>query len=163
MFVYNNVVHDSRVLKSAATLAAAGWRVTVIGRQHPIDPPAAPEEERDGFRIVRVPLPPEIQDFLASVRRPWRVRHRVLPTVRRAIAQPPVGWLRLAGMAGGALLAAPWTAYRLADTYALGDRGPTLGRGGAADWWLHGGTGCGAGHAVRPSGRRGRISGTVTT
>jgi glycosyltransferase involved in cell wall biosynthesis len=67
MFVYNDVRTDARVLREAATLAATGRRVTIVGR--PTDPAATAvdrEVRPDGVEILRVPLP-------SAWRRPWRV------------------------------------------------------------------------------------------
>lgn len=51
--VTNNAVGDSRVLKSAETLAAAGYRVTLLAGLIGKVPPS---EEMSGFRIHRVPI-----------------------------------------------------------------------------------------------------------
>ena len=56
MFVYNDVTRDSRVLREAATLVAAGHHVTIIGRHGP-DEREITRHERDGFDIVLVPIP----------------------------------------------------------------------------------------------------------
>lgn len=57
MFVRNDVLVDARVLKEAATLRDAGHDVTIFGIPRPGAPRAVEREERDGFSIVRVPLP----------------------------------------------------------------------------------------------------------
>ncbi len=66
MFVFGDVSHDSRVLREAGSLAAAGHSVTVIAR--PADPlaRAGRREQRAGFEIVEVAVP-------GGWRRPWRV------------------------------------------------------------------------------------------
>lgn len=53
MIVDNDVIHDARVRKEAASLAAHGWRVVLVGisRSGPV-PPAS--EVRDGYTIERV-------------------------------------------------------------------------------------------------------------
>lgn len=51
--VTNNAVGDSRVLKSAETLAAAGYRVTLLAGLIGSVPES---EELNGFRILRVPI-----------------------------------------------------------------------------------------------------------
>jgi len=51
MFVYNNMTHDSRVMKEAKTLAQAGHDVRVIAV---LDKVTKPYQEMDGFRIIRV-------------------------------------------------------------------------------------------------------------
>lgn len=57
MFVFNDCTTDARVLREAASLVAAGHRVTVMAR--PRDPLSLQGERefRDGFEIVRVPSP----------------------------------------------------------------------------------------------------------
>ncbi len=53
MFVLNNCVHDSRVLKEAKTLAHNGHEVTIVAT---LDPSCSLSEYRDGFKIIRVDL-----------------------------------------------------------------------------------------------------------
>lgn len=55
MFVYNNCKYDARVLKEAKTLASLGYDVSVIAL---LDNITTPYEERDGFKIIRVPKNP---------------------------------------------------------------------------------------------------------
>ena len=57
MFVRNDVLVDARVLKEAGSLTAAGHDVTIVGISRPGMSAAVEREERDGFAIVRVPLP----------------------------------------------------------------------------------------------------------
>ena len=66
MFVYGDVTHDSRVLREAGSLAAAGHDVTVLARPADVTGRHGSREMRDGFAIVRFPVPDEW-------RRPWRV------------------------------------------------------------------------------------------
>ncbi|NWG18321.1 MAG: glycosyltransferase, partial [Chloroflexi bacterium] len=53
MFVHNDVSGDGRVLKEAACLAAAGWRVAVVGVSLG-GAPRQTEESVSGFTIFRV-------------------------------------------------------------------------------------------------------------
>ena len=55
MLVRNPCVDDARVRREAATLAAAGWDVTVVATRAAGLPDV---ENRDGYRIVRVPVAP---------------------------------------------------------------------------------------------------------
>jgi glycosyltransferase involved in cell wall biosynthesis len=57
MFVRNDVLVDARVLKEAGSLRDAGHDVTIIGISRPGAAREIEREERDGFAIVRVPLP----------------------------------------------------------------------------------------------------------
>lgn len=54
MFVYNNFLHDTRVLKEARTLVANGYDVTVIAM---LDNASMPIEVQCGIRIIRVKNP----------------------------------------------------------------------------------------------------------
>lgn len=77
MFVRNDVTVDARVLKEAATLNDAGHDVTIIGSARPDTSKRIEREDREGFSIVRVPLP--------NWRRWWRwlrAPSRFLSTIR---------------------------------------------------------------------------------
>ncbi len=73
MYVLNDVTHDSRVLREAGTLAAAGHEVTIMatpvaeGRDasHPDPPP--------GVRILRVAVPRGTPWWVTALRAPWRL------------------------------------------------------------------------------------------
>lgn len=83
MFVRNDVMVDARVLKEAATLRDAGYRVTIIGTTRPDTPHRIEREERDGFSVIRVPLP--------RWRRWWRwfrAPSRLWSMLRRGRAAP---------------------------------------------------------------------------
>lgn len=79
MFVRNDVLVDARVLKEAGSLAGVGHDVTIIGIPRPGAEPIVEREQRDGFAIVRVPIPRWTR-WWRWVRAPWRawsrVRHR---------------------------------------------------------------------------------------
>jgi glycosyltransferase involved in cell wall biosynthesis len=91
MFVYNNVSRDSRVLREAAALAEAGHRVTIVGR--PLDPDDVETrtEERDGFRIIRVPVPHGWRIWQRRFRRPWRTFKWIRWRMSTALRQGPRG------------------------------------------------------------------------
>jgi glycosyltransferase involved in cell wall biosynthesis len=112
MFVYNDVTRDSRVLREAATLVAAGHRVTIIGRHGP-DEREITRHERDGFDIVLVPIPHKWRTWVYRYRRPWRmyglVRRRFLHHLRRG----PNGWVRSIAFLGVAILVAVASLVRL--------------------------------------------------
>ena len=57
MFVRNDMTVDARILKEAASLRDAGHTVTIMGISRPGTPREIEREPRDGFEIVRVPLP----------------------------------------------------------------------------------------------------------
>jgi glycosyltransferase involved in cell wall biosynthesis len=82
MFVLNDVRRDARVLREAATLAAAGHEVTIVGRPSDTTDVAPDRERRGDVTIVRVPVP-------------GRLRRRLLAAggsrVARATAPSPPG------------------------------------------------------------------------
>jgi glycosyltransferase involved in cell wall biosynthesis len=86
MFVYGDVSHDSRVLREAGTLAAAGHAVTVIARPVEIGATVGDREQRDGFEILRVPVP-------GGWRRPWRVLGAPVRLALRLLDRLPLGRL----------------------------------------------------------------------
>jgi len=133
MFVFNDMAHDARVRKEAMSLAAAGYAVTLIGRQREREPLPA-REQVNGFTLLRIPVPRTGRALLAGARRPWRLRRRLLGSFRAALGRPPRGWLKAVGMVVASPAVATWAAYRAADVYLLGDRAPSPGRGGPIDW-----------------------------
>jgi glycosyltransferase involved in cell wall biosynthesis len=75
MFVYNDCRNDARVLREAATLVDAGYDVTIMAR--PTNPASkeVEREERDGFEIVRIPIPRHASNRLWTwIRAPWRTK-----------------------------------------------------------------------------------------
>lgn len=127
MYVLNDVRHDARVLREAATLVAAGHKVTIVGRTRGAE--AEADEERDGVRITRLPLVVRRPLWFSLVARPWAV----WPLVAADLAGPrrrPARGLLLA-LAG--LVALPWTVVRGAWHAATG-----AGKGVfdyAGTWW----------------------------
>ena len=96
MFVYNDCRTDARVLREAASLVAAGHQVTIMAR--PTDPVAADgdREERDGFEIIRVPVPHRWRLYWTWLRHPWRTKgwiaRWVACRVKRAIRHSGAAW-----------------------------------------------------------------------
>lgn len=114
-FVLNDARTDSRVLREAATFAAAGHDVTLVART--ADPYAAgPERERrDGFTIVRVPVADGPLRWILLARRPRALVAAAVHVVRHrpvrfgagalvALAALPVALLVLAASAVGLLV-----------------------------------------------------------
>ena len=75
MFVINSVTVDGRVIKEAASLAAAGHDVTVVGMWDADEQPR--RDTYEGFTILRVRRDPVRRDIHAKGRRP-RLFARVL-------------------------------------------------------------------------------------
>ena len=106
-FVLNDASHDSRVLREAATLTAAGHPVTIVART--VDPYAASPERTttaDGVPLVRVPVADGWLRWVLLARRPAR-----LPAALAGAARRDPG--RFAGGALIALLLAVPTAIAL--------------------------------------------------
>ena len=103
MFVYNDVSHDSRVLREAGSLAAAGHQVTVIGRPRSTDERAITREERDGFTILLVPMPHVWRTWLYRFRKPWRMRGWIGRRFLLALRRGPRGWPKAVALVGVAI------------------------------------------------------------
>ena len=112
MFVYNDVTRDSRVLREAATLVAAGHRVTIMGRHGP-DEREITRHERDGFDIVLVPIPHRWRTWVYRYRRPWRMYGLVRRRFFHHLMRGPAGWIRAVAFLGVAILVAIASLVRL--------------------------------------------------
>jgi glycosyltransferase involved in cell wall biosynthesis len=123
MFVLNQVKHDRRVLREAASLVEAGCQVTIFGVTGSDSSVVDDEQHPSGFRIVRVPVP--ARSRLWSSRRAdfvdaWDGARDGRWTARRL---------------GGAAAATPWWLAKsvvAAASYAM-----HLGTGGNATFLLN--------------------------
>jgi glycosyltransferase involved in cell wall biosynthesis len=117
MFVYNDVSRDSRVLKEAGSLAAAGHEVRVVGRWNGPVSGVPIREQVAGFEIVRVPGPDLSQSLAGMIftapRSPilaaGRFRRRLVGHLRDA----PGGWPKAAGLLVLGVALAPFVALGL--------------------------------------------------
>lgn len=108
MFVLNDCRTDARVLREAGSLSTAGHAVTIIAR--PTDPndQRVERERRDGFEIVRVPIPAFWRRLARLVLNPWASRRAVKEWTLGRAGRPPMGWLQLLAAAVLVLVAAPF-------------------------------------------------------
>jgi glycosyltransferase involved in cell wall biosynthesis len=88
MFVYNRCTTDARVLKEARTLSSAGHRVRIVAV---LDPTTAAEEEREGFRIVRIDRNPPHYRLLRGTRIARRLLRRPVAALQPALGRPGRG------------------------------------------------------------------------
>ena len=108
MFVANNMVSDRRVIREAATVAAAGYDVTVHAIAQRREKLPATERHPDGFTIVRhrlgliPPVLPIHPRLLALLLHPFWCALAVAVAVARKVRLP---------LAGAALLAIRWTSW----------------------------------------------------
>ena len=113
MYVLNDATLDSRVRREAATIAADGWRVTLVA----MTGTALPEREIvDGFEIVRVEVPGGWRRHWLSVVKPGVARSKALATAGRSLRSGPRGVgpaLRSLGAAIG------WLGFGLVRRIAL--------------------------------------------
>jgi len=137
MYVYNDVRTDARVLREASALAAAGHLVTVVAR---LDDPRTPSHERrDGFDIVRVPVPAGFHLVWTFLRYPWRARQVALARLAAGRRRGAAGWPDLAvGIVIG-LLTIAWSIVRAPFFWAGGAilrlrRQPPTPGGDLLDW-----------------------------
>jgi glycosyltransferase involved in cell wall biosynthesis len=93
MFVYNDCRNDARVLREAATLVDAGYDVTIMARPTTTAIKEIEREQRDGFEIVRMPIPKRTSTRTWTwLRSTWRAKgwifRWVVFRVKRAILRP---------------------------------------------------------------------------
>jgi len=106
-FVLNDARHDSRVLREAATLTAAGHPVTIVART--IDPYAAAAERTataDGVPLIRVPVAGGWLRWALLARRPTRLPAAIVEAARRDPVRFAAGALIAVILAVPALVAA---------------------------------------------------------
>lgn len=134
MFVYNDVTRDSRVLREAATLVAAGHRVTIMGRHGP-DEREITHHERVGFDIVLVPIPHKWRTWVFRYRRPWRMYGLVRRRFLHHLMHGPAGWVRSVAFLGVAILVAVASLVRLPFMAVSGGLHPTK-HDSTIDWLI---------------------------
>ena len=133
MFVFNDCRTDARVLREAGSLTAAGHQVSIIAR--PTDPVAThgDREERDGFEIIRVPVPHRWRFYWTWLRYPWRMRRWWVGRLNRAVRGLPAGIIEIAGLFAAAVVTLPWAVIRF-PFYARARRRPARSGGSNLDW-----------------------------
>ena len=138
MYVANDASRDSRVLREADALAAAGHDVIIVARAGAGIPLPAEEQRPTGVRLVRIPRDHDSIARWRNVQRrigyPWRARANLTRAWLGDLQAGPEGWLRAGAKLLATLAALPWIAYRLAGYVLLGDRLPAAGRGGQVDY-----------------------------
>ena len=125
MFVYNDVSRDSRVLREAASLAAAGHTVTVIGRPHSPEERQITRQQRDGFEIALVPMPHAWRRWWYRFRKPWHMRGLITRRFTYWIGRGPAGWVRAIAYVGVAIGVAVLSVIRLPFIAISGGLGQT--------------------------------------
>lgn len=133
MFVRNDATRDSRVLREAGTLTAAGHAVTIVASM-PAAGGVPRTESRDGFDIVRVDSPSDWRLVWAWLRYPWRMRGRAVGALKTAVRRGPSGIPLALAVLAGAILSIPLTIVRLPIFALRGDRGQERG---VLDWLLN--------------------------
>jgi glycosyltransferase involved in cell wall biosynthesis len=113
MFVYNDVSRDSRVLREAASLAAAGLDVTVVGRPRSPDERQITRARRDGFEIALVPMPHEWRRWWYRFRKPWHMRGLITRRFIHHLGRGPAGWVRAIAYVGVAIFTVVLSIIRL--------------------------------------------------
>ncbi len=136
MFVLNDCRTDTRVLREAATLVVAGHEVTIMARPSGVSATTGEREDRDGFAIIRVPIPQGWRRRWLFLRAPWRFRDAARQWIATQLHDAPTGWVRLAVTGLAAIVLAPVLLAAAAAIFAL-RRVPGLGAaGGGLDWLI---------------------------
>ncbi|HEY8439658.1 MAG TPA: glycosyltransferase [Candidatus Limnocylindrales bacterium] len=122
LYVMNDLGHDSRVIREARSLVEAGHRVTAM-----VAAPAGEtvrSETRDGFQIIRIPVPRRWPIWYVWLKHPWRLGGRALAEARLVRRRPErlvhvvaFGALTIASLPW-ILMLAGWRLARRRDTAA---------------------------------------------
>lgn len=105
MYVFNDATLDSRVRREAATLAAAGYAVTLFATAIDAAATTIEREGLDGFEIVRVPIPRGWRQTWHFVVSPWSLRRRSVGRITSALRTGPRHWGEMPRAAGEILVA----------------------------------------------------------
>jgi len=108
MFVLNDCRTDARVLREAGTLVGAGHKVTIMARPADLNDQRRETEQRDGFEIVRIPVPLRWRRRARLAAAPWRGWRLAGWWARDQLKAGPLGWARLALAGIAALVAVPF-------------------------------------------------------
>ena len=84
MFVHNNFLHDTRVLKEARSLASSGYDVTVLAA---LDKKSKPFEELHGIKVIRVKIPIYYRIFCLTIECLQRIKKGLMKFVSRDVTQ----------------------------------------------------------------------------
>ena len=125
MFVYNDCRNDARVLREAATLVGAGYDVTIMARPTNTASKEVEREQRDGFEIVRVPIPRRASSRTwVWIRQSWRTKgwiaRWIVFRVKRAIIhpRPRTWWQALLAVLFGVVIF-PWALLQRLEAAVL--------------------------------------------
>jgi len=136
MYVFNDATLDSRVRREAATLATAGYTVTVLATAVDAGATTVSRESVDGFEIVRVPIPRGWRSSWQLVVSPWSLRRRSVGRITTALRHGPREWGRIPAAAGFVVAALLLSATRRVFL-ALA---PAARKRGEAEWPPHAAT-----------------------
>jgi glycosyltransferase involved in cell wall biosynthesis len=138
MYVDNDASRDTRVLREADALAAAGHDVVLVARLAAGVPLPIEEQRPSGVRLVRIPRDNGPEARWRSVQQragyPWRARGVLVRGLLRDLRAGPPGWVRAGATLLATFVALPWIAYRLLAYKLIGDRAPGMRRRGQLDY-----------------------------
>lgn len=130
MYVFNDATNDSRVLREAAALAAAGHEVTLMARARDIEAEVEEVEEREGFTIVRVPLVGPWRTWWRAARG-WKFALKLVARTMVTEARHfPLGWLRVVALIGSLVAVLPYSILRRSIRIVRGWLGRPVDRRG---------------------------------
>ncbi len=136
MFVFNDCTTDARVLREAASLVEAGHEVTIMARPRNVASTTVERERRDGFEIVRIPLPQGWKRWYVLGRYPWRARGWIRFRYAYDAKRGPKGWAEAVAVTPVALAWIGWMLVRAPFYLAFRAlrRGRTQPGGDTLDW-----------------------------
>ncbi len=138
MYVAGDPDNDTRVLREADTLAAAGHDVVLIARVKAGNTLPAESRRASGVRLVRIRRDPgwstRWRRHRGWIRSPWRASEAIARRWRDSLRDGPAGWNRVARQGLMVLLALPWITYRVAARALFAGSLPAPSKGGQLDY-----------------------------
>jgi glycosyltransferase involved in cell wall biosynthesis len=138
MYTATDPDNDTRVLREADLLAAAGHEVVLIAHVRAENGVPADSSRPSGARLIRIARDPRWSSLRmrdrAWIRYPWRARREFASRVEADLRGGPARWRRAATSIGLGVLSLPWIAYRFAAWRLLGDRLPYPKPNGQIDY-----------------------------
>jgi glycosyltransferase involved in cell wall biosynthesis len=111
LYVLNDLAHDGRVRREAASLAGAGHEVTVMATTGPGHATGTRSVEPGGFDVIHVAVPRHYPIWFVWAKHPWRLGRRALAELHGSDeARPRPG--RALAFGALTLISIPWIVLR---------------------------------------------------
>lgn len=113
LYVMNDLSHDARVRREAASLAGAGHHVTVVATTTGPEQASGTRVAGDGFDAIHIAIPRRYPIWFVWLKHPWRLGRRAAVELSAAPRRPR-RLVSAAAFAALTVVSIPWIAVRAA-------------------------------------------------